>query len=140
MPREAWGAGAHGKPSLLHFSVHFIVMTDALSLCTRAGGDEVGDCWETVTGRDKGGRSGNRRGARGRVRRERVRRTRTGVANKVGRGVRVQGCRDAREEDRRTGTERAVAAMRLRGGDGPNEKAKQHSRRYPKKNRKKFTC
>ena len=91
MPREAWGAGAHGKPSLLHFLVHFIVMTDVLSLCTRAGGDEVGDCWETVTGRDKGGRSGNRRGARGRVRRERVRRTRTGVANKVGRGVRVQG-------------------------------------------------
>ena len=49
---------------------------------------------------------------------ERVRRTRTGAANKVGCGVRVQGCRDAREEDRRTGTERAVAEMRLRGGDG----------------------
>ena len=70
-----------------------------------------------------------RRARTGAADKERVRRTRTGAANKVGRGVRVQGCRDAREEDRRTGTERAVAAMRLRGGDGPNEKAKQHSRR-----------
>ena len=65
-------------------------------------------------------RKQTRRARAGTADKERVRRTRTGAANKVGRGVRVQGCRDARDEDRRTRTERAVAAMRSRGGDGPN--------------------
>ena len=67
-PQEEWGAEVHGKPSLLHFLVYFIVMTDVLSLCTRAGSDKEGGRWETGTGRDKGGRSGDGRGVRGRVR------------------------------------------------------------------------
>ena len=80
-PREVWGAGAHGKPSVLSFLAHFVVTTNALSHCTRAGGDEEEGRWQTGTGGEKGRCSGDWRRARmGAADKERVRRARMGAA------------------------------------------------------------